>query len=906
MLKIVLVLSLFPFFLKIASASDTLTIRKDIENYDVSQYIHSFTDSTSTLIIEQIANNDFQNKFKFLNQSPINLGVNKHSHWFVFNVINNSNSEDWILETHYPTLNEVTFYFFDSENKLDTIIFSGKNIKNEPGQIYTNSITLKPPFHKGKVCRVFINVKTESFVILPISIISTRAYIEKDRKELSILYLIYGIIIALVTFNFILFFLTRELNYLLLTLYLATLSLNAFYMYGYGFDFFPNIDLFIKNRMRQILFGIGSSIFLYFTINYLELKKYKTLYRIIISLIALSVVYTISLFFRELPQDLFSKYSPFLYLSGAIINFYAGIYTFRKGERLALYYIISFSFVTIASIIYYFTLFNFIPFNEIDFNINSLGTVLFGMLLTIGLIEKITAIRQEKAKSKYLEKIIEQLNIEIDERIKAENSLRESEEKFRLLFELSPQPVSLTEMETGLIIEANQQMERITGFSQQQLIGKTSLELGIISREDRNIVLAALKNNQEVTGLEINLHSAKGQTINCLAYIHLIKIKGENILVSVFSDITDLKLKQQKINMLSTALQQSANAVVITNTVGIIEYVNPSLLNITGYDLDEIIGETPSIFKSGEFSTSGYQNLWKTILSGEKWSGEFHNRKKNGDLFWDHTTISPVFDSKGIITNFIAVKEEITQKRQRQEALRLSEIKLRELNATKDKFFSIIAHDLMNPFNAMLGFTRLLIETLKAKKLEEGLHFASIIDHSSHRIFDLFQNLLIWSRSQSGQITYNPSPVKVIELVMNAINVLKDVALHKNIEIEIELNKEDAVVVDQNMIATVLRNLVSNAIKFSSEGSKIKVSAQKQDKSFLFQVADSGIGMSEQMINELFMLNKNISTQGSIGEVGTGLGLVICREFIVAHSGEIWVESEPGKGSRFFFSIPQE
>jgi PAS domain S-box-containing protein len=447
-------------------------------------------------------------------------------------------------------------------------------------------------------------------------------------------------------------------------------------------------------------------------------------------------------------------------------------------------------------------------------------------------------------------------------------------------------------------------MEQMIGYTQEEISGKTSLELQIIQPSDRIRIIELVKKEQKISGMGLFLYPKNKQPIDCLIYSQLVTISSKNILLSVFSNITELKKQQAEIKLLSSALSQTANAIIITNLKGEIEYVNSSLLELTGYHETELLGKQPSIFKSDFFDTNYYKNLWETILGGNKWIGEFYNRKRNNTYFWDSTTISPIYNESGEMIKFIAIKEDITEKKQQQVILQKSEKRLHELNATKDKFFSIIAHDLMNPFNAMMGFTNLMIESIHSKEYNLSLNYASIIDQSSKRIYELLQNLLIWSKSQSGIITINPSPVKVIELIMNSTNVLRSLAKKKNIDFEILIDEKDTVCVDQNMIETVLRNMITNAIKFSNANDKIKISVRNFGDHLLFSISDNGIGMNEMTVKELFRLEKSSSPNKVKNEIGTGLGMIISHEFISLHKGKIWVESELGKGSNFYFTIP--
>ncbi len=231
---------------------------------------------------------------------------------------------------------------------------------------------------------------------------------------------------------------------------------------------------------------------------------------------------------------------------------------------------------------------------------------------------------------------------------------------------------------------------------------------------------------------------------------------------------------------------------------------------------------------------------------------------------------------------------------------------LRELNATKDKFFSIIAHDLKNPFNTLMGFTELLLENLNDYNQEKLEEFISILHETSKQSYALLENLLEWSRSQTGRIQMNPEKIDLYELVEENINLLLNHASKKKIKLINEIASPSIVTADANMIRTVIRNLVSNAIKYTNENGIITASASQDNGSVKVSIADTGIGMIPENVEKLFRIDVNYSTKGTANETGTGLGLILCKEFINKNGGKIWVESEFGKGSRFKFTLPIE
>ncbi len=222
----------------------------------------------------------------------------------------------------------------------------------------------------------------------------------------------------------------------------------------------------------------------------------------------------------------------------------------------------------------------------------------------------------------------------------------------------------------------------------------------------------------------------------------------------------------------------------------------------------------------------------------------------------------------------------------------------------KDKFFSIVSHDLMNPFNALLGFSEMLNESAKKGNKEDTSEYASIVHQSAKRIFNLLQNLLVWTRMQNGKTKYAPKTEKVEELVLDTMLIVAPIAQNKGIKLEWDVEKERTAMLDSNMIGSTLQNLITNAIKFTEKGGSVKVTATTDADNLNFIVADTGVGMSPEQLDDLFKIDKNSSSRGTNDETGTGLGLIIAKEFIDAHQGEIWAESTLGKGSKFCFSIP--
>jgi signal transduction histidine kinase len=261
-------------------------------------------------------------------------------------------------------------------------------------------------------------------------------------------------------------------------------------------------------------------------------------------------------------------------------------------------------------------------------------------------------------------------------------------------------------------------------------------------------------------------------------------------------------------------------------------------------------------------------------------------------------------------SNKLLEEKQLKIEKQTEELLTQQEVlvnlnnELNELNTSKDKFFSIIAHDLKNPFTTLIGYSSLLKEDIELgdlRKIEESVDF---INTSAVQTLRLLENLLEWANSQRGKISFMPESIKLSRLLREEIFIVDDMAKGKNIELKSYIPDTLTIVADKNMIRTIFRNLITNAVKFTHKNGKVEVNAIINDNQLEVAVSDNGIGMTNETAAKLFRIDANLSTRGTENEKGTGLGLFLCKEFIEKHYGTIWVESEIGKGSTFKFIIP--
>ena len=278
----------------------------------------------------------------------------------------------------------------------------------------------------------------------------------------------------------------------------------------------------------------------------------------------------------------------------------------------------------------------------------------------------------------------------------------------------------------------------------------------------------------------------------------------------------------------------------------------------------------------------------------------------NDTTFWSEQNASLLLDSNGNPKGYIIIFRDITERKAAEVQLLQYMDELDESNRTKDKLFSIIAHDLKNSFNPLLGFSTLLEEEANKRNRnnEKIHHFSKIIHDSASNAFDLLVNLLEWSRLQSNHIVIKPELLNLNDIIMDNVHIGVTMSIHKNINIRYTSKVDNYMLVsDRAMINTVLRNLIGNAIKYTPKNGSILVSLEQKKDMYLITVQDNGLGMTEETLKNLFQSNAIESTAGTANEKGTGLGLILCKDFVNKLGGEIWVESVLGQGSTFSFSL---
>ncbi|MBP6757699.1 MAG: PAS domain S-box protein [Flavobacterium sp.] len=403
-----------------------------------------------------------------------------------------------------------------------------------------------------------------------------------------------------------------------------------------------------------------------------------------------------------------------------------------------------------------------------------------------------------------------------------------------------------------------------------------------------------------------NLYSEETDSFSSEEEVALLEKITQNIAFTLESIVfeEERKLTQEKIQQLSRAVEQSPVSIIITNISGDIEYVNPKFSEISGYSFDEAIGQNPRVLKSGYTSNEEYKQLWQTLEKGNEWHGEFQNVRKDGKLYWESASISPILNSQGQTTHYIAIKEDITGRKNVEQELILAKEKAEESDRLKLAFLANMSHEIRTPMNGILGFT----ELLKSPKLtnDEQQEYVKIIEKSGIRMLNIINDIISISKVESGQVEIALSETNINEQIEYLFTFFKPEASQKGIQLFIKnpLPAEEASInTDREKVYAILTNLVKNAIKFTDSGS-IDFGYAKKGNYLEFYVKDSGMGISNSQQKIIFERFRQANDSISRSHEGSGLGLAISKAYVEMLGGKIWVESKEGKGSCFYFTLP--
>jgi two-component system, sensor histidine kinase and response regulator len=413
---------------------------------------------------------------------------------------------------------------------------------------------------------------------------------------------------------------------------------------------------------------------------------------------------------------------------------------------------------------------------------------------------------------------------------------------------------------------------------------------------------------------------ARGLVLGAVDFIH----KPINILTTTVRINNHLRVKVQadQLRKMSRAIEQSANMVMITDLDGCIEYVNDAFVKITGYSPQEVLGRNPRILHSGDTPAQTYVEMWAALKTGRVWQGEFHNRRKDGSLYIEHAVITPLIHDNGLVTHFVATKEDITpRKRQEQELARhrdhleeMVALRTRELvaakemadasNRSKSDFLANISHEIRTPMNAILGFTHLMRRDQAVRDTDQRL---DKIQAAGQHLLGIINDVLDLSKIEAGHLELDCRPFELHRLFQEVASLVGESARAKGLELRLHLeDAEQSYTGDPGRLRQALLNYAANAVKFTTTGSITlrlrRIEGDGASDLLRFEVIDTGIGLTPEVKARLFEPFSQADASITRSHGGTGLGLAITRRLARLMGGEADVDSTPGTGSTFWFT----
>ncbi len=509
---------------------------------------------------------------------------------------------------------------------------------------------------------------------------------------------------------------------------------------------------------------------------------------------------------------------------------------------------------------------------------------------------------------------------DISDRIKREKQIRESEERFRGIFDNAITGIAFAD-EKGRVLLSNNAFNSTLGYSADEINGMMLCNMVLCEQQGTcaHSLIDCLRDGQSAKYVEKILIKKSGAIAWVNLSVSMIPAteRTPSYMVAVIQDITTKKKSEldliEALDYNRTINQTSPVGIITTNAQGNITFAN--------HKAEHMLGLTRSAKMPNQYQTPHWH---LQTNEGAPYGDELlpYTQVKNTHqpvhaieiaIQWNNhkrtylsVNAAPILRD-GKFTGMIATIEDISEKIKNEQALLQSNDKLKELNATKDKFFSIIAHDLRNPLANLFSLTDLLHRNYKEYDQSTTTELIQLLYDNSSRTFTLLENLLTWSRSQTNAITFTPTSLSLHHLVDDTIMLLSSGVIQKNIALINGCDKKLEVMADQVMLSSVLRNLITNAVKFSHPGSSVEIETHliNNPKGMVqLSITDHGTGMSDDVKHNLFKMGRQASHPGTQGEQGTGLGLLLCKEFIEKHGGQLWVESTPDEGSCFYATIP--
>jgi len=498
----------------------------------------------------------------------------------------------------------------------------------------------------------------------------------------------------------------------------------------------------------------------------------------------------------------------------------------------------------------------------------------------------------------------------IDKNRNNEFTAEETVKEFSLLSEIFPAAVLLLDADLK-IISVNELALSLTGLGKAKLINESFINM-VADDEKEKIgnIFQKINETAETQTVEVKIKKRGNNYFHSMAMIksfYSAELKSKLCSIALV-DITFQKMKEEVIRNSEARFENMANTapvmIWIADVEGLFSFVNKVWLDYSGKSLGDNLGMNwlKDVFPDDqEKLIEKYQYALKIR---KPFTIEFRLKGGDGNYEWMMINGTPRFSNDNIFLGFIGSCTSIKAQKEYEEKLNNINAELLEINASKDKFFSIISHDLRSPLSGLMGILDILSTSYDTLSEDEKLEIINEAANTSRGTYTLVQNLLEWSRIQTGKMSIEPEEIRLLPLIHNLEKLYSQNLKNKKIIFVINVHPGTAAFADLKMTETVLRNLISNAIKFTRTGGTIAVMAESRDGSVIIKIVDNGVGIDEKRLDNLFKMDVGYSTKGTEKESGTGLGLIICKDFVERQKGKIWVESKKDKGTTFYISLP--
>jgi PAS domain S-box-containing protein len=482
------------------------------------------------------------------------------------------------------------------------------------------------------------------------------------------------------------------------------------------------------------------------------------------------------------------------------------------------------------------------------------------------------------------------------------------EEKYQRVVEQAGEALMIFDA-SGRVVEANLRAIGLLGYSAEEIVKLTVPDLVSDWQQINFQTHFEAVRKRDVETFEAMLITNGDNNIPVEITAGIVELENGLHLLWVARDITERKQTEIRLLKLTSAVEQSPATVLVTDLDGNIEYVNPKFEETTGYTAAEALGKNSRMLKSGQTTLEEYQDLWRSILSGKEWHGEFHNKRKDGTHYWESAIISPIKTPEGIVTNFLAVKEDITERKRVEEELKEAKALAEEANNAKSEFLAAMSHDLRTPLNAIMGFAEMM-ELRTFGKLGDPHYemYAKNIHDSGNLLVSLINDVLDLSKVEAGKYELLEEALDTTKLIQSNIRMITPQVQEKGITLDFELPVNmPKLLADERVLIQILNNLLSNSIKFTPAGGNVTVtSAVNGSGDLTIKIADTGIGMSDADIERALQPFEQANSNLSRRHEGTGLGLHLCKNFMKLHGGSMTIESKEGEGTVATVSFPKQ